>query len=219
MNEHEIGREVQELGSRLERIEASLGIKPGCGCVDGDRGASRHHESSGGIAQTKPVEWRLKKGDHLPPFLTSLMRLPLHPVSTFDSPPQSKTWSASPEPLILIVNWSGGGSDEFFRLVNQTFSVVKWTNPNTGVESANVTYAATRIASGRARTLPGQSGANFQLIVRAPGGTPIGVFNDPFSVNCNENDLFLISHQIDPGLYDLVTGVSWNLSYSGIARC
>jgi hypothetical protein len=38
-------------------------------------------------------------------------------------------------------------------------------------------------------------------------------------VNCNENDLFLISHQIDPGLYDLVTGVSWNLSYSGIARC
>ena len=166
MNEHEIGREVQELGSRLERIEASLRVKPGYGGVNGDRGSSRYHKSSGGVAEKKPVEWKLKKGDPLPPLLSSLMRLPHLPVSKFDDPPQSKTWSASPEPLILIVNWSGGGSDEFFRLVNQTFSVTKWTDPNTGVESAVETYAATRIASGRAHTVVGQSAANFQLILR-----------------------------------------------------
>jgi hypothetical protein len=47
-----------------------------------------------------------------------------------------------------------------------------------------------------------------------PGGTPIGVFNDVFGVNCNENDLFLISHQIDPGLYDLETSITINLSDS-----
>lgn len=219
MNEHEIGREVQELGSRLEQIEASLRVKPGYGGVNGDRGSSRYHKSSGGVAEKKPVEWKLKKGDPLPPLLSSLMRLPHLPVSKFDDPPQSKTWSASPEPLIFIVSWSGGGSDEFFRLVNQTFSVTKWTDPNTGVESAVATYAATRIASGRAHTVVGQSAANFQLILREPGGTPVGVYNDGFWVNCNENDLFLISHQFNPGLYDLVTGVSWNLSYSGIGRC
>ena len=219
MNEHEIGREVQDLRSRLQRIEMSLGVKPGCGCNDGDRGATRHHESSNDLAQKKPVEWKLKKGDHLPPLLSSLMRIPLHQVSTFGDPPQSKTWGLAKEPWILIVNWASGGSDEWFRLVNQTFSVTKWTNPNTGIQSAVWTYSATRIASGRAQTVPGQTVTNFQTILNGPGGGPVGVYNDAFWVNCNENDLFLISREFDPGLYDLVVGCSLNTSGSNIARC
>jgi hypothetical protein len=60
---------------------------------------------------------------------------------------------------------------------------------------------------------------NFRLNLIGKGGAPIGVYNDAFWVNCSENDLFFISHEFDPGLYDLVTGASWNLSYSGIGRC
>jgi hypothetical protein len=88
MNEHEMDREIQELRSRVGRIEASFGVKRGCGCVDGDRGASRHDQSTGGTAATKPIQWKLKKGDHLPPFLSSLIRVPIHPAPIFDDPPQ-----------------------------------------------------------------------------------------------------------------------------------
>jgi hypothetical protein len=217
MSEHEIGREIHDLRSRLERLEASSGTKPGCGCA-ADRGASHFHQSSGGVAETKPVEWKLEKGARFPPFLLSYLRIPLAEGLHFDAPPQSKTWGCTPEPLILIVNWSGGGSDEFFRLVNQTFSVIKWTNPNTGIATATASYSATIIASGRAKTIPG-SVANFQLVVRATGGTPILIYTNPFSVRCDENGLFDISHQIDPGQFDLVSGATWSLSYSGISRC
>jgi hypothetical protein len=148
------------------------------------------------------------------------MRVPLHPGPKFGGePPQQKTWTFAKDPFILIVNWSNGGSDEFFRLVNATFSITKWTDPNTGVESAVETYAATRIASGRAHTLIDQSWANFQLVMTGPGGAPVGTYNDQFWVDCNENDLFLLSHPFNPGLYDLVTSVWINLSYNGIARC
>ena len=49
MSEHEIGREIYDLRSRLERLEASSGTKPGCGCAT-DRGASHSHQSAGGVA-------------------------------------------------------------------------------------------------------------------------------------------------------------------------
>jgi hypothetical protein len=52
-----------------------------------------------------------------------------------------------------------------------------------------------------------------------PGGTPVAVFNDVFGVSCTENELFLISHPFDPGLYDLVTAASYNVSCSGVGRC
>jgi hypothetical protein len=103
MNEYGIGREVDDLRSRLERLEANSGVKLG-GRGAADRGASFFHQSSGGVAETKPVEWKLEKGARLPPFLSSFMRVPLHPASKFDVPTQSKTWGCTPEPLVLIVN-------------------------------------------------------------------------------------------------------------------
>jgi hypothetical protein len=109
MNEHEIGREVQELGSRLERIEASLRARPGSGGMDGDRGSSRYHESLGGT-EKKPVEWKLKKGDPLSPFLSTLMRLPLLPVPKFNDPPQQKSWSAL-HPSLSFSSSTGPAAD------------------------------------------------------------------------------------------------------------
>ena len=78
--------------------------------------------------------------------------------------------------------------------------------------------SATIIASGRAKTVPG-SVANFQLVVRATGGTPILIYTNPFSVTCDENGLFDVSHQFDPGQFDQVSGATWSLSYNGISRC
>jgi hypothetical protein len=74
------------------------------------------------------------------------------------------------------------------------------------------------IASGRAKT-DAWSGTNFQLIVRTTGGTPILIHNAGFSVSCNQNGVFDVSYQIDPGQFDLVGGANWALSYNGIARC
>ena len=218
MNEHEIGREVQELGSRLERIEASLRVKPGYAGVNGDRGSSRYHKSSGGVAEKKPVEWKLKKGDTLPPLLSNLMRLPHLPAPKFDDPPQRRLG-----PFTRAV-------DSHRQLVRRRIRRILSARQSDllGYEVDRSEYR--RRVGGRdlcrdTHSL-GQGAhprwpvrANFQLILRGPGGTPVGVYNDGFWVDCNENDLFLISHQFNPGLYDLVTGVSWNLSYSGIGRC
>src|SRR6202020_3404672 len=103
MSEHEIGREIHDLRSRLERLEASPGTKPGWGCAP-DRGASHFHQSSGGVAETKPVEWKLEKGARFPPFLLSYLRIPLAEGLHFDPPPQSKTGAAPRERWLLFVN-------------------------------------------------------------------------------------------------------------------
>jgi len=151
MSEYEIGRDIQDLRSRLARLEANSGIKPDCGCVE-DRGASMVHQASTAVADAAPLEWKLEKGARFPPFLLGLLGVPLHSERPFDAPPQSKTWGMATEPWIHTVNWSGGGSDEFFRLVNQSFSVLKWTTPGTGAVNSVATYSGTRIASGRAKT-------------------------------------------------------------------
>src|ERR1700733_9092575 len=103
MSEHEIGREIHDLRSRLERLEASSGTKPSCGCA-ADRGASHFHQSSGGVAETKPVEWKLEKGARFPPFLLSYLRIPLAGAFIFEPPPKRKPGAARRGPLFLMVN-------------------------------------------------------------------------------------------------------------------
>jgi hypothetical protein len=217
MSEYEIGRDIQDLRSRLARLEANSGIKPDCGCVE-DRGASMVHQASTAVADAAPLEWKLEKGARFPPFLLGLLGVPLHSERPFDAPPQSKTWGMATEPWIHTVNWSGGGSDEFFRLVNQSFSVLKWTTPGTGAVNSVATYSGTRIASGRAKTASGST-ANFSMNVKTSGGTPLLLYTIPFYVACNENDLFIASSRMDPGQFDLVAGASFSTSYSGIQRC
>ncbi len=88
---------------------------------------SRHAAFSGVTADKPPVIWKPEKHEQLPPFIYSLLGLPLLGPQ-FDIAPQSKTWTCTPEPNILYVRWYAGGTDEFYRLENQTFTIVKYTN-------------------------------------------------------------------------------------------
>ena len=217
MSDYEIGKEIQGLSSRIDRIELRLGVKTACRCTENANISMIRHEATGGISDKEPVLWKLEKGERLPPFISSFMHLPLG-VHQFAAPPRSKTWTGSPEPFILTVNWSDGGSDEFFRLVNQTFSVFEWTDPNTNVVATVATYSATLIASGQAKTGVGST-ASMQLVVRGAGGTPLLIYNYPFSVTCSQNGLFIVSQRMLPGQFDLVGGVTWTIAYTGIYSC
>jgi hypothetical protein len=74
MSEYDIGWDVQDLRSRLERLEAGSG---GAAGKKGEvRGASALREVSGGLSEHPPVLWKLEAGERLPPFALSLLRLP-----------------------------------------------------------------------------------------------------------------------------------------------
>jgi hypothetical protein len=217
MNDYEIGKDVQDLRARLEQLEAGLNGRSEQNFKAG-RGASAHHGVSGGLSDAPPEHWKLEGKERIPPFAASLLRLPFPLPSRFDAPPQSRTWGCTPEPLIMTVFWSGGGTDEFFRLVNQTFSIFKWTNPNTGKVIATATYAATLVGAGRAHTQ--FNSTNFmEVTVRAARGTPLQVIGKNFSVACNENSLFIISAEIDPGQFDLIGGATWSNTFNFIQPC
>ncbi len=215
MSEYEIGRDIQELRGRLDRLEGDSRGGP-CGPGRSNLGTGRHF-SSGGISHHEPARWQLKAGERLPPILLSHLGLPFPPVQ-LNAPLDSTTWPCHPEPLVQTVFWSDSGRDEFYRFVNQTFSFMRWTNPNTGEVSASVTYSATKIASGKAQNYY-TSFHNMAIAVRNSGGSPIFNFGDDIWVHCNDNTLFTISRPIDPGLYDLIGGATWEIHYSGILRC
>src|SRR5262249_28287521 len=173
-----------------------------------------------GLSDAPPHLWKLEANERIPPFAASLLRLPFPPPLQFALPPESKTWGCTPEPLIPIVYWDGGGSDEFYRFVNQTFSGIKWTDPNTGEITALTEYSATLIASGRARTVFGlYSHSSMEITVRGVGGAPLQTYSSVVPVNCNDNRLFIAAVKINPGLFDLVTGATWSLSFDHIHRC
>src|SRR5262249_19649561 len=143
MNEHEIGRGIQELRSRIERLEGA--------CWGGRERSEAERRSDwrgGGSGDPKtrvdfekePILWEFKKGAAFPPFLFNLFGYP--PNVQFDIAPQSKTWTCVPEPLIVYVNWDAGGTDEHFRFSDQVFSIIKVTDPNTGIVKATAIYSA-----------------------------------------------------------------------------
>jgi hypothetical protein len=145
MGEYEIGRDLQELRGRVEALE---GGHHGHGVSRLGPGRMAQFAVAPGIdAATAPIKWKQTKDAHLPPFANRL--LGLHPSSRLDSA-VSHTWSCTPEPLIINVIWDAGGTDEFFRLVGQSFTILKATDPNTGITSASASYDATLISSGKA---------------------------------------------------------------------
>jgi hypothetical protein len=138
MNEYEIGRDLQDLRSRIEALE---GGAHGHGANRFAQGSMERLAVAPGIdAHAKPIVWKQHKDAQLPPFANRLFGLP--PTLKLDSA-VSHTWTCTPEPLIVTVNWDAGGTDEFFRLVGQTFTILKATDPNTGITSAAATYEGT----------------------------------------------------------------------------
>lgn len=230
MSDYELGRDLQELRSRLERLEH------GCDC-QGYHG--RPHESpwqlgrpgryaeAAGLAahspevgidiERKPVLWKADKAFKMPPVFSGV--LGYGPNLQFNAA-QSQTWSCQPEPLILYVNWDGGGTDEFYRLSNQVFSIMRVLDPNTGVTTATAIYSAQLIASGRGKfhyvNYPPPA---FNGTLRNAGGAALGYFGTYISVNCQDNRPFNIMQNFAPGLYDLVAGATWQIIGGRIDRC
>lgn len=210
MSEYEIGRDLQELRWRVERLEA---VPPGRLRAVG--GSEVHRTLAGIDSQKAPIAWKQHKDVQLPPFVHSIFGLP-HPIHADAA--QSKTWGCSPEPLILFVNWDGGGTDEYYRFTGQSFSLIRFTDPNTGTTTATATYSAQLIASGKAQRGPsyvaggGPGKLAFDVYVRnAAGGVLFNFASQPIWVDCHTNIPWLFTYQFNPGLYDLVAGATWQI--------
>jgi hypothetical protein len=168
--------------------------------------------------RTKPIIWKQKKGEHFPPFANRL--LSFHP-SVKPAEAESTTWTCFPEPLIVNLIWDAGGTDEFFRLVNQSFTILKATDPNTGITSASATYEANLIASGKAYN-PEAFYMEISLL-NAQGG-PLGSpamspgANSVF-VSCRDNRPFSVSGTFNPGLWDIIAGAHWYFTYFQVQGC
>ena len=218
MGEYEIGRDLQELRSRVERLEAFRGDdriasgRPGLGV------ATFREGFAGAAANSTPVHWKGGKREHVPPFVYSLLDLPL----TADVAAESVTWPVVSEPWVQTVNWDGGGSDEFFRFQNQSVTKTKWTNPNTGEVNAVAQYNATLVASGKGQDAPNTTiWPIFYLdLLNAQGGFLYG-FNTIFGVKCGSNYIFACGGRFAPGLYDLVSSGRMHIDWRSyrIAHC
>src|SRR5262249_11867895 len=146
------------------------------------------------------------------------------PTVQFDIAPQSKTWNCVPEPLIVFVNWDAGGTDEHFRLSDQVFSIIRVTDPNTGIVKATAIYSARLTQrSGRSIDYAGgyqgppyvpayYAGPSFFVTLTAAGGAGLFTYFARFSVVCGANYMVNFSSDFSPGLYDLVTGARWEMS-------
>lgn len=236
MKNFKFGREFQTLEARIENLES---IFNGHNGHNGNNGHERHRHAgvsvttdlaAGVPTHSKPQLWRAEQAMQLPPVLYRVLGLPEHQIQ-FDIMPESKTWTCQPEPLILYVNWFAGGTDEFYRLQNQTFSIMRITDPNTGHIDCTATYAARLVASGKAKShhFPAQyqgiNGSpvtspdyhplsNFNIALRNAGQAPLYYFSSRgyYIDTCQDNYDFVVSTQFTAGLYDLVAGATWEIT-------
>jgi hypothetical protein len=215
MSEYEIGRDLQDLRSRIEALEGGEH-----GAERSAKGRMERFRVAPGIdLQAAPIVWKQKKDAHLPPFANRL--LGLHPTLKLDAA-ESTTWSCTPEPLIITVNWDAGGTDEFFRLQSQSFTILRATDPNTGITSAAATYEAQLIASGKATNV-NDGGFFFEITLRNAQGGPLGSPSiypgNEVSVGCQDNRDFTVGGAFKPGIYNLVAGANWYFTNFRVHRC
>lgn len=230
MGEYEIGRDLQALRSRIERLESGHsggrerwqdhGEPAGHGshypAGHAPHGISLHSIEAGVHPEKKPIVWKAEKNFKMPPFLSGM--LGHGPHGRFDSA-QSQTWPCHPEPLILTINWDAGGSDEWYRFTNQVFSIYRVTDPNTGITTASAVYSAQLIASGRAKSAWNAGPCYFNGTLRNAGGAALSFFGDHYYINCQDNYPINIGSTFPPGLYDLVAGATWYTTGTRVERC
>jgi hypothetical protein len=170
--------------------------------------------------------WKPERSKAVPPFFNAILGLP--PGLKLDSA-SSKTWNCQPEPLIFNVKWDAGGSDEFYRLQNQLFTIFRATDPNTGITTCSASYDATLVASGKAASHGQRPGAldaylgelYFVItLVNNSGGSLHSQVGSTYWVNCHDNLPFSAGFNFNPGLYDIVAGATWQVSGHGfVDRC
>jgi hypothetical protein len=219
VSEYEIGRDLQDLRRRVEALEGGAQGREAKGKIEKFRVLPETDP------QMKPLIWKQKKGELLPPFLNRL--LDFHPTLNLDGA-QTQTWTITPEPWIINVNWDAGGTDEFCRFVGQQFTILRATDPNTGTTSASGWYEANLIASGLATNIH-DAPLSFNINLRNAKGGYVGWPGTPgsfstFSVNCRDNLYFSMGGGFNPnppgpGLYDLVAGASFDIPSARVHGC
>lgn len=221
MSEYKVGRDVQALRSRIERLESVFG---GCSPCERARnsGLTVRQEEAGVGYHHEPLLWKPKEVMQFPPLLSRLLGVPER-IAQFDVHPESKTWPEK-RPLVLSINWDTGGSDEFYRFrETQLFSIWRVTDPNSGHISCTASYSATLVPSRKAASKTffeaGFGGAGIfesRLDIKMLGaqGQPLALFQSkPYHITCNQPDEeFLEFWDFNPGLYDLVAGATWGVS-------
>jgi hypothetical protein len=225
--------------SRIEHLESVFtGHSIDARLMPHDGISASHHASAGVDPHREPFLWKPEKRMQLPPFLQRLLGVSersTHPNVLFDVMPESTTWKCHPEPLILSVNWNAGGSDEFYRFEQQSFSIVRITEPNSGHISCSASYNARLVASGRAKTFffrppvtPYQGNAGFfttssqfKIVLRGAQGSILGGFTSPsYHIDCQDNFWFIQDWDFNAGLYDLITGATWEVvGAQSVSRC
>jgi hypothetical protein len=205
------GHSTDDLAARVERLESALFIDRSGHSGGSAQSPSERHRITTGAANEKPMLWKQAKNETLHPLLYRLLGVPRG--LPLDSS-VSKTWASVPEPAIFTVNWDAGGTDEWFRLQDQFVTIFKYSNPNTGTTTCTASYSATLVASGKAKinTAVDYPFGYFRMALKNAAGAVIAQLKFQeffFNVNCNDNTPYLFSDNIDPGLYDLVSGFHW----------
>jgi hypothetical protein len=229
MSLYEIGRDIQELRSRIERLEGSDVNRREEGGRGEWSGRVSIDQKTGVDFDKDPILWELPQGRQFPPFLATLFGYP--PNVQFDIAPESKTWTCVPEPLIINVIWDTGQVEEHCRFSDQVFSIFRIRDPNSGVVAANAVYSA-RLTQRNGRSVdyaggnPGSPyvpahyvGPVFPITLRAAGGAGLFSYYKNFTVTCGLNLMVNYSSDFPPGLYDLVTGATWQLGSWRVLRC
>ena len=220
MNEYEIGRDYQELRTRVEGLEKCN--EQGMRSTSAVQGRTPDRVPATIDRKVAPLLWKAAKKTSLPPFVNRSLGLPS--TDEFDVQPESKSWPAK-DPLLLFITWATGGQDEFYRYENQMCSIFKFTDPNTGAVTANATYSAQLRASGKAQSgftyYVGRNYSWLELTLHDASGGPLMTFQtQQYSILCNTNYAINEYWSFNAGLYDLVAFPTWGVAGpQSVDRC
>ena len=220
MNEYEIGRDYQELRTRVESLEKCN--EQGMRSTSAVQGRTPDRVPATIDRKVAPLLWKAAKKTSLPPFVNRSLGLPS--THEFDVQPESKSWPAK-DPLLLFITWAAGGQDEFYRYENQMCSIFKFTDPNTGAVTANATYSAQLRASGKATShffyRVGYNTSSLVLTLHDASGGPLMTFQtQQYSISCDTNYAINEYWSFNAGLYDLVAFPTWGVAGpQAVDRC
>jgi hypothetical protein len=199
------GHDLQELRSRVERLEATL-ASPGCMGAHGTGIAQvgeKYYSAAITSPNTKPMTWQADEPSRVPPLFKAMLGLPLHAQI---ASAQSKSWAVSPEPLIQNVRWDDGRIEEYFRFQNQLVTFTQFTDPTTGSPAAVANYTATVVASGRAKPATSTTSMVFVLDLQNAQGGFLFEIRSPFAIGCYDHGPFAVGGRFYPSLYDIANG-------------
>jgi hypothetical protein len=220
MNEDQTRQDLQEIRSRVEGLEASLGSSMFMGRYDTGIAevGEKYYSDASIISNRKPQIWQAEEHSGIPPFFNALIGLP---SDLKVDRAQSKTWGVVPEPLIQNVYWSDGRVEEYFRLKNQLVTLARFTDSTTGTPISYANYTATVISSGKAK--PGDPPLNqmiFNLSLQNAQGGFLYEVRQSFAIGCLDNRPFGIGGRVEPSLYDIIE--KFHFYFSGnirLVRC